>query len=148
MEITKTIEIDMGHRVPNHESKCRNSHGHRYKIEVGVDGKVIDTSGDTSEGMVIDFGKLKDIMMRVIDANFDHSFAYYKDDVYRNFYEQQEKDGLKLVRLDFIPTAENLASLWFKMLENELRTESIRLTYITVWETPTSTATYAHGDNF
>ena len=43
MLITKEIEIDAAHRVPNHKSKCRTFHGHRYRIEVGVDDKVIDT---------------------------------------------------------------------------------------------------------
>ena len=56
MLITKCLEIDMGHRVPNHKSKCATPHGHRYKIEVGVDDKVIDTKGVSDEGMVIDFG--------------------------------------------------------------------------------------------
>ena len=61
MLITKQIEIDMAHRVPNHKSKCHNLHGHRYKIEVGVDDKLITRKGSSSEGMVIDFGDLKDI---------------------------------------------------------------------------------------
>lgn len=72
MLITKEIGIDMAHRVPNHGSKCRNLHGHRYKIEVGVDDKLITKEGDPAEGMVIDFSDLKKVMMDYIDASYDH----------------------------------------------------------------------------
>ncbi|MBI4225594.1 6-carboxytetrahydropterin synthase [Candidatus Roizmanbacteria bacterium] len=40
MVITKIIEFDMGHRIPNHKSQCRNLHGHRYKLEVNLEGDV------------------------------------------------------------------------------------------------------------
>ncbi|MED5305895.1 MAG: 6-carboxytetrahydropterin synthase, partial [Candidatus Thermoplasmatota archaeon] len=29
--IRRWVETDTGHRVPNHKSKCRNMHGHRYR---------------------------------------------------------------------------------------------------------------------
>lgn len=142
MLITKKIEIDMGHRVPNHRSKCKNPHGHRYTIEVGVDDKVIDTKGVSEEGMVIDFSDLKDVMMRKIDATFDHSFVVYKDDIYKNFYDLMYKDGLKIVTVDFIPTAENLAKCWYEIIEEPLKVHGIKIHHVTVWETPSSTATY------
>jgi 6-pyruvoyltetrahydropterin/6-carboxytetrahydropterin synthase len=40
-EVTKIVEWDMGHRVPNHKSKCRNPHGHRYRLEVTIGGPLI-----------------------------------------------------------------------------------------------------------
>jgi len=42
MEITKTIERDMWHRVPNHKSKCRNLHWHRYKVYVTMEWDVVN----------------------------------------------------------------------------------------------------------
>lgn len=143
MLITKSIEIDLGHRVPNHKSKCRNPHGHRYTIEVGVDDKVISNPGESDDGMVIDFSDLKDIMMAKIDKNFDHAFVICKDDIYGNFFEQMYKDGLKIVTIDVIPTAENLAKIWFEMLEQPLKVNSIKLHHVKVRETPSSTATYS-----
>lgn len=143
MIITKQIEIDMGHRVPNHKSKCKNPHGHRYKIEAGVDGDVIGTKGTSDEGMVIDFSDLKQIMIEEIDENFDHGFIFFKGDIYANFFDQMSKDGLKIIYYDKIPTAENLAHLWFTCLQNPLAKKGIKLNHITVWETSTSTATYS-----
>lgn len=139
MLVTKQIEIDMGHRVPNHKSKCKNLHGHRYVIEVGVDDKVIDTAGTSDEGMVIDFGDLKEIMLYHIDKVYDHSMTLFKDDEFAN---RVGEFGLKTNFVDFIPTAENLAQHWFFILKKELEELNIRIKYVKVWETPTSSATY------
>ena len=45
--VTKVIEIDMGHRVPNHKSKCKNLHGHRYRFEVAVNGELAAEQGSS-----------------------------------------------------------------------------------------------------
>jgi 6-pyruvoyltetrahydropterin/6-carboxytetrahydropterin synthase len=143
MLITKSIEIDMGHRVPNHYGKCRNLHGHRYKIEVGVDDKVITKRLDSSEGMVIDFSILKEVMMHEIDSVFDHGFVMAMSDDYRNtFHNFAAVDQQKIIFVDFIPTAENLAKHWYEIMREALLRHSIRISHVTVWETPTSTATY------
>jgi 6-pyruvoyltetrahydropterin/6-carboxytetrahydropterin synthase len=161
MLITKTIRIDMGHRVPNHKSKCRNLHGHSYEIEVGVDDKVIDTKGTCDEGMVIDFGDLKQIMMDYIDNNFDHGFVMYENDIlahdFRGYQEgraesaDKEHEGLyiadipkqKIIFVPFVPTAENLAKYWFELIKIPLENRKIKIHHVKVWETPTSTATYS-----
>ena len=142
MLVTKQIEIDMGHRVPNHKSKCRNLHGHRYKIEVGVDDLVNFIKGTSDEGMVIDFGDLKEIMMQEIDAKFDHGFVMYDEDSYADTFIIMKDMGQKIIFVSFIPTAENLARYWYDLLANQLEARGISIKYVKVWETPTSTATY------
>lgn len=139
MIITKQIEIDMGHRVPNHKSKCKTPHGHRYKIEVGIDDFKNLTPGASDEGMVVDYSDLKEILMEVIDKPYDHSGVFYNQDPKREaieeFYEGSPKEP---IFVSFIPTAENLAQWWFILLKKQLK----NINYVTVWETPTSTATY------
>lgn len=160
MLITKYIEIDMGHRVPNHKSKCRNLHGHRYKIEVGVDDKIITSSGTSDEGMVIDFGDLKKIMMDEIDAKFDHGFVVYEADelvdMFAHLYHgnkfssnetefakiEKSSGNQKIIFVPFIPTAENLAKHWYELIESKLKEKGIKIKFVRVFETPTSTATY------
>ena len=45
--IRRWIETDTGHRVPNHKSKCKHIHGHRYRWEVEIEGDVVaDCGGD------------------------------------------------------------------------------------------------------
>ena len=61
MKIGKVIQWDMGHRVLNHRSICKGLHGHRYKAEICVEGKLIEKSGVSEEGMVIDFSDIKKI---------------------------------------------------------------------------------------
>lgn len=145
--ITKEIEIDMGHRVPNHKSKCRNIHGHRYKIEVGVRGEIITTQGASDEGMIIDFGDLKQIMVSEIDEKYDHGFACFENDpeeLILNSLKELRDKGMKIIFTDFIPTAENLAKHWFEIIKPRLEEKRIALEYVRVFETPTSTATYSN----
>jgi 6-pyruvoyltetrahydropterin/6-carboxytetrahydropterin synthase len=147
MLITKEIEIDMGHRVTNHKSKCRNFHGHRYKIEVGVDDKIIDIIGSSDEGMVIDFSDLKQIMMEELDAKFDHGFVMWDGDEWHStFQDIQVINNMKIIFVSFIPTAENLAKHWYGLIRPRLIEKGIRINHVKVWETPTSTALYTKDD--
>lgn len=143
MLITKEIEIDMAHRVMNHASKCKNLHGHRYKIEVGVDDKVISIEGQSDEGMVIDFGKLKQIMMIELDDTFDHNSIFCEADPIVPLINNIAGYQNKVPRLvSFIPTAENLAKYWYKIMKDALMAVHIKIKHVKVWETPTSTAIY------
>ena len=143
--ITKEIEIDMGHRIPNHKSKCKNLHGHRYKIQAGVIGSVQNIKDESDEGMVLDFGDLKQVMNTYIHDVYDHGFMFYKNDFFAQWFNGTEQN-IHLV--SFIPTAENLAEYWFKKLEQGLyeKNSQLCLYYVTVWETPTSTATYKKNE--
>ena len=38
LTITKRLEFDAGHRIPQHKSQCRNLHGHRYALEITLEG--------------------------------------------------------------------------------------------------------------
>jgi len=143
MLITKTIEIDMGHRVPNHKSKCRNFHGHRYVFEVGVDDVVVGTKGMSNEGMVIDFSDLKSVMMMCIDERFDHGFMMADSDpLLKAFSKIAIDEQMKFIVVPFIPTAENIAKYVYYLMKAELIKYKIKIKHVKVWETPTSTATY------
>ena len=144
MLITKFIEIDLGHRVTNHKSKCKNLHGHRYKIVAGVDDKVIITKGASDEGMVIDFSDLKEVMMQEIDERLDHGFLLYDQDPFKMFFDTMivNQPGMKVIYVPFVPTAENIAKWLFGIVKQKLAERNIFLRYIEVYETPTSTAMY------
>ena len=76
--ITREIGIDMAHRVTHHGSKCKNIHGHRYTIHAMVKGPLFE-SGE-QQGMVLDFGFLKEEMMKQIDVPCDHGTTLWIDD--------------------------------------------------------------------
>jgi 6-pyruvoyltetrahydropterin/6-carboxytetrahydropterin synthase len=145
MLVCKEIEFDYGHRVPNHKSKCRNLHGHRAKVKVSVDGYVVTVSGCSDEGMVIDFGDLKSIMVQEIDETFDHSFVMYDRDpflpILLEILVQDPTHRLRVV--DFIPTAENFAKHIYYRMKDRLLDRCIKIESVEFWETPTSSAIYS-----
>jgi 6-pyruvoyltetrahydropterin/6-carboxytetrahydropterin synthase len=138
MQITRRLEFDAGHRIPNHNSQCKHLHGHRYAIEITLSGNVITTEGISEQGMVMDFSDVKRIAKeRVVDA-WDHAFLVFRGDLTVVDFLNTLPDH-KTVLLDVIPTAENLAIVAFDLLDdayqhvygNDLRLERVRL-----YETP------------
>lgn len=142
MIVTKQIEWDMGHRVTNHHSKCRNLHGHRYKAEISLGGDLVGTSGDSSEGMVIDFGDIKKIATKYIHDVLDHGFMVWeKDKLLVDFF--QKNLDLKCTLVPFVPTAENIAAWIFKQLDPYFKDTfgtGLKLHSVRLWETPTGSA--------
>lgn len=141
--ITKEINIAMGHSVTNHNSRCKNIHGHDYRIEVTVGGEIITTPGASDEGMIIDFKDVKEVMLQELDLVFDHGFVLWKEDPRASVFAMWRNEGQKVILVDFIPTAENLAKHWFNLLKSALEKRRVQLKQIKVWETPSSTATYS-----
>ena len=142
IEVTKVVEWDMGHRVPNHKSKCRNPHGHRYRLELTVGGDLHAQAGDSSEGMVFDFGDIKNLMMRHVHDVVDHGFMIYEGDVVlqKFFADNQNEDFIVLV-VPFIPTAENICEWCYHQLRSHFP-DSIEIINVRVFETPNSWADY------
>jgi 6-pyruvoyltetrahydropterin/6-carboxytetrahydropterin synthase len=114
MDITRRVEFDAGHRIPAHNSKCRNLHGHRYVLEATISGPLI-TDSVSEEGMVKDFGDLKRVMMEEIHANWDHAFLAWEEDEVAQAAELAD-ENLKYVWFSFVPTVENLAMVAFNLL--------------------------------
>lgn len=146
--ITKEIEIDLAHRVCFHNSKCRNLHWHRYKIEAWVDWEIHDTKYMSDFWMVVDYWDLKRVMLDYIDKPYDHGAIFYKEDPYKEklleIMALWDQDPWKLHFVDFMPTAENLCKHWYELIEWPLLgLHWVELKYVKVWETPTSSAIYS-----
>lgn len=138
MKITRRLEFDAGHRIPQHGSQCRNLHGHRYVIEVSLAGDTVADAGSASEGMVLDFSDIKSIVNERIVQRWDHAFLVYQgDETVRSFLESLP--GHKTVVLPVIPTAENLARHAFDALAplfDERYQGRLRLERVRLYETP------------
>ena len=170
--VSRRIEIDAGHRIMTHGSKCRNLHGHRYVVEVECEARHLHGSGEQTD-MVVDFGFLKDEMMRLIDAPCDHGFIAADADAELLALFAPADGGAgwldrlraevalrgaaltsdtrmmtKLYVVPFQPTAECLARHWFGLLAEPVALRSdgcARLMAVRVWETPNCMAEYAPG---
>jgi len=138
MEITRRLEFDAGHRIPNHEGQCRHIHGHRYVIEVTLLGDVLNHQGYADDGMVLDFGDIKKLTNELIVSKWDHAFLVAKEDESLvNFLGSIQ--GHKTVVLDVIPTVENLAQTAFSILEPVLKNNfsgRLNLSRLRLYETP------------
>lgn len=143
--ISKSVEFDAGHRVPLHRSKCKNPHGHRYKVVAYLKGELIESGPET--GMVKDFGNVKQVMMDLVHDVYDHAFIVHQADlqmlealgiIYGLEGEERQNDW-KIVVVPFVPTAENLARSIYYDLKSILH----NLRMIEVYETPTSVVTYS-----
>jgi 6-pyruvoyltetrahydropterin/6-carboxytetrahydropterin synthase len=155
--ISKEIEFDAGHRVPLHASKCKNPHGHRYRVVAHIEGELITTGPES--GMVRDFSIVKELLTEHVHDRFDHGFivAAEDHDMLVSFGMERVSDdgfgwdplsaeqplGWKVIVVPYYPTAECLAKDIFDTLKPELP----NLFQIDVWETPTSCATWAEGAN-
>ena len=142
MQITTRLEFDAGHRIPSHNSQCRNLHGHRYAMEITLSGDIIQQHGRSDEGMVMDFSDVKAIARKAVVDVWDHAFLVYQGDtVLRDFLDTLPDH--KTVVMPSIPTAENMAMEAFRILDalyrdtygNHLQLERVRL-----FETPNSWA--------
>lgn len=138
MRITRRLEFDAGHRIPDHRSQCRHLHGHRYALEVTLSGDIIQEDGSPANGMVMDFSEVKAIARAQVVDVWDHAFLAWRADTEVVAF-LQSLPGHKTVVLDAVPTAENLAHIAFTLLDaayrdsygNHLRLERVRL-----YETP------------
>jgi 6-pyruvoyltetrahydropterin/6-carboxytetrahydropterin synthase len=138
MRITRRLEFDAGHRIPNHNSRCRHLHGHRYALEVTLSGAVNSCAGDPREGMVMDFSEVKAIAGRALVDSWDHAFLAWREDrAVLDFLATLP--GHRTVVFDAPPTAEHLAQAAFDVLQRAYDDEFgqyLRLERVRVYETP------------
>lgn len=113
MKVCKRMSFDAAHYLPDYPGKCRDMHGHRWTVELCVEGDV-----DPKTGMVVDFAVLGGLL-GTLKSKLDHTVL---NDVIPN------------------PTAENIC-LYVKSWEADvLAEEGLRVDFIRVWETPDSYA--------
>ena len=142
MQITRRLEFDAGHRIPNHTSQCRHLHGHRYAIEITLSGDIIATEGLSEQGMVMDYSEVKRIAKEQLVDAWDHAFLVYRGDkTVLDFLNSLPEH--KTVVLDVPPTAENLATVAFNILDSAYRdiyANQLRLGRVRIYETPNNWA--------
>lgn len=148
MQITRRLEFDAGHRIPDHQSQCRHVHGHRYTLEITLTGRTIEHAGRPDNGMVMDFSEVKAIAKRHVVDVWDHAFlAWRADTPVVEFLATLP--GHKTVLLDIVPTAENLASTAFAILAPLYRDSygnQLHLTRVRLYETPNCWADATEDD--
>ncbi len=148
LTITRKLEFDAGHRIPDHKSQCRNLHGHRYTLEITLQGQVIEQEGSSDNGMIMDFSDVKALAKQHLVDVWDHAFLVYEKDVtVRDFLGTLP--GHKTVIIQQIPTVENLARAAFTILKAAYQDHygtGLRLHKLVLHETPNCWAEISADD--
>ena len=119
-EVTIEETFAAGHALRNYHGKCENVHGHNYRCQVTVEGEQVDQIG-----LLVDFVELKRVVHSVLDR-LDH--------VWLNDFPPF--DTLN-------PSAENIAKyIHDEVLAGLGNRDGVRLAFVKLWETNTSSATY------
>lgn len=117
--VSKEFTFDSAHHLHLYDGKCQNLHGHTYKLQVVMRGKV------DYRGITIDFNDIKRIVKARILNRLDHAY-------------------LNEVISPMNTSAENMVVWIYEEIHDSLVTEKlhpqVRLEEIRLWETPTSYA--------
>jgi 6-pyruvoyltetrahydropterin/6-carboxytetrahydropterin synthase len=133
--ISRYHEIDCGHRVVNHESKCKHLHGHRYRFTFTLTAPSLDDIG-----RVIDFSVVKFLLCQWLEDNWDHRMLLWEHDP--QLANLRRLEPASIVAVPFNPTAENLADYLLRVVgPRQLNDTGITLTSVTCQETAKCNAT-------
>lgn len=120
--VSKEFTFDSAHHLHCYEGKCKNLHGHTYKVIFGLSGYVDE------RGLMVDFGDIKEIWKNEIEIFLDHKYL---------------NDTLPPMNT----TAENIVVWIFEKMAEALKTSErlekyigARVEFVRLYETPTSYA--------
>lgn len=118
-EVIVEQQFSAAHYLKDYPGKCANVHGHNYRVQITVEGEVLDHLG-----MVIEFEVIKQAVKEWIDK-FDHGFLN------------------EIAPFDTInPSAENLAKFFYDVVAAAIEGLPARVTYVRVFETEKCSAGY------
>lgn len=146
IRITKQFSFETGHALYGYDGKCKNVHGHSYKLSVTVIGKPISDNTNVKYGMVIDFTDLKKIVKSEIVDVFDHATVFNKNTPHVELAKVLEQRGHNILLVDYQPTSEMMVIDFSKKIKKHLP-ENIKLHSIKLQETETSFAEWYAEDN-
>ena len=109
--MTRTFRFEAAHQLPWHGGRCRNLHGHSYRLDVTVSGPL------GPNGIVLDFADLQAVVEREVVARYDHR---YLNDLMDNptadllahqVWNTLEAAGLAVTRIRLWETADSLVEV-------------------------------------
>jgi 6-pyruvoyltetrahydropterin/6-carboxytetrahydropterin synthase len=126
--IYKEVHLDTSHRLLHYVGKCANLHGHRWKVEVWIEGEP-----DPATQILIDYSLIK----QVIDK-YDHQIILNCDDP----MVPRIQEFHQVITTPGDPTSELMAAIIREDLYKVCRDLGITVTIpkIRVWESPTAYA--------
>ncbi|WP_306568017.1 6-pyruvoyl trahydropterin synthase family protein [Flavobacterium lindanitolerans] len=146
IRITKQFSFETGHALYGYDGKCKNVHGHSYKLSVTVIGTPISDTANVKFGMVIDFSDLKKIVREEVVDVFDHATVFNKNTPHIELAEELKSRGHHVILVGYQPTSENMVIDFAEKIKSRLP-ENIALHSLRLQETETSYAEWFQSDN-
>jgi 6-pyruvoyltetrahydropterin/6-carboxytetrahydropterin synthase len=146
IRITKQFSFETGHALYGYDGKCRNVHGHSYKLSVTVIGTPISDTQHVKLGMVIDFGDLKKIVKEEVVDVFDHATVFNRHTPHIELAQELQQRGHQVILADYQPTSENMVIDFAQKIAKRLP-ENIELFSLRLQETDSSYAEWFASDN-
>tara|TARA_B100000524_G_scaffold162618_1_gene83008 strand:- start:193 stop:642 length:450 start_codon:yes stop_codon:yes gene_type:complete len=146
IRITKQFTFETGHALYGHDGKCKNIHGHSYKLSVTVLGTPISDSNNPKFGMIMDFSDLKKIVKEEILIRFDHATIFNKNTPHIELANNLKSLGHNVVLVDYQPTSEMLVTDFADKIKNRLP-KNIKLFSLKLRETASCYAEWYANDN-
>lgn len=145
IRITKEFTFEMAHALYGYDGKCKNVHGHSYKLEVCVIGEAIKDENNPKYGMVIDFGDLKKIVKSEVVDVMDHAIMLNTNTPHKALANDLKASGHDIVEVNYQPTSENMVADFAKKIQSKLP-ERIKLHSLKLRETETAFAEWYAAD--
>lgn len=146
IRITKQFNFETGHALYGYDGKCKNVHGHSYKLSVTVIGTPISDTNNVKFGMVIDFSDLKKIVKEDIVDVFDHATVFNQNTPHIELAKELKDRGHHVILVDYQPTSENMVIDFAQKIIARLPA-AIQLHSLRLQETETSFAEWYASDN-
>ena len=131
--------FDSAHFLADYVGKCRNIHGHRWRVIIEIQGDALLESGE-KRGMLVDFGDLKNDLKKLADE-LDHSLIIESGSLKDATMEALRDEEFRIVEFPFRPTAENFAKYFY----DRMRGLGYRVREAVVYETPNNCASYSEA---
>ncbi len=146
IRITKKFSFETGHALYGYDGKCKNVHGHSYKLSVTVIGSPITDLSNVKLGMVIDFTDLKKIVKEEVVDQFDHATVFNQMTPHIELAKELKDRGHHVILVDYQPTSENMIVDFAARIKSRLP-EGINLFSLKLQETESSFAEWFASDN-
>ena len=145
IRITKQFSFETGHALYGYDGKCRNVHGHSYKLSVTVIGSPIEDNSHVKFGMVIDFTDLKKIIKEEIVDVFDHATVFNKNTPHVELAKELRDRDHNVLLVNYQPTSEMMVIDFAQKIKRRLP-KNIQLHSLKLQETASSYAEWFASD--
>ncbi|SFV28380.1 6-pyruvoyl trahydropterin synthase family protein [Thermoflavifilum thermophilum] len=145
VRVTRVFHFEAAHALYGYDGKCRHIHGHGYELHVTLMGEPLQDPSHPKQGMVMDFGDIKQCIQQHIIEQFDHALLLCKHTPFIELADALQQHTDRIVWLDYTPTCENLVIDFARRIQSVLPAH-VQLHHLTLYETPSSYASWYAED--